>query len=51
MLLGIPAIWRVQGTPDLEDVQEMLKLAINLGVELTLESRSRYPTPRLSTFD
>ncbi|WP_413175500.1 ribonuclease R family protein [Anabaena azotica] len=35
--LGVPAIWRVQGTPDPEDVQEMLKLAINLGVELTLD--------------
>jgi ribonuclease R len=35
--LGIPAIWRIQGTPDSEDVQEMLKLAINLGVELSLE--------------
>ncbi|MBE9057390.1 ribonuclease R family protein [Sphaerospermopsis sp. LEGE 08334] len=35
--LGVPAIWRVQGTPDSEDVQEMLKLAINLGVELTLD--------------
>jgi ribonuclease R len=35
--LGIPAIWRVQGTPDPEDVQEMLKLAINLGVELSLD--------------
>jgi ribonuclease R len=34
--LGIPAIWRVQGVPDPEDVQEMLKLAMNLGVELTL---------------
>ncbi|NMG10682.1 ribonuclease R family protein [Brasilonema sp. UFV-L1] len=35
--LGIPAIWRVQGTPDSEDVQEMLKLAINLGVELSVD--------------
>jgi ribonuclease R len=35
--LGVPAIWRVQGTPDPEDVQEMLKLGINLGVELSLE--------------
>jgi ribonuclease R len=35
--LGIPAIWRTQGAPDTEDVQEMLKLAINLGIELTLE--------------
>ncbi|MEA5618399.1 ribonuclease R family protein [Cronbergia sp. UHCC 0137] len=36
--VGVPALWRVQGTPDSEDVQEMLKLAINLGVELTLDS-------------
>jgi ribonuclease R len=35
--LGVPAIWRVQGAPDPEDVQEMLKLAINLGVDLSLE--------------
>ncbi len=35
--LGVPAIWRVQGVPDPEDVQEMLKLAINLGVDLTLD--------------
>ncbi|MBP5975527.1 VacB/RNase II family 3'-5' exoribonuclease [Brasilonema sp. CT11] len=35
--LGIPAIWRVQSAPDAEDVQEMLKLAINLGVELLLD--------------
>ncbi|MBE9037393.1 ribonuclease R family protein [aff. Roholtiella sp. LEGE 12411] len=35
--LGIPAIWRVQGSPDIEDVQEMLKLAVNLGVELSLD--------------
>ncbi|MCX7592781.1 MAG: ribonuclease R [Fischerella sp.] len=35
--LGIPAIWRVQLAPDPEDVQEMLKLAINLGVELSLD--------------
>ncbi|RCJ28314.1 iron ABC transporter substrate-binding protein [Nostoc sp. ATCC 43529] len=35
--LGVPAIWRVQGTPDIEDVQEMLKLAINLGVDLSLD--------------
>ncbi len=35
--LGVPTIWRVQGTPDPEDVQEMLKLAVNLGVELSLD--------------
>jgi ribonuclease R len=36
--LAVPAIWRVQGAPDPEDVQEMLKLAINLGVELALDA-------------
>jgi ribonuclease R len=35
--LGVPAIWRVQGAPDSEDVQEMLKLSINLGVDLALD--------------
>jgi ribonuclease R len=35
--LDIPVIWRIQGAPDGEDVQEMLKLAINLGVELGLD--------------
>jgi ribonuclease R len=35
--LGVPCLWRVQGTPDPEDVQEMLKLAVNLGVELGLD--------------
>jgi ribonuclease R len=35
--LGVPSLWRVQGTPDPEDVQEMLKLAVNLGVELGLD--------------
>lgn len=34
--LSVPAIWRVQGTPEPEDVQEMLKLALNLGIDLTL---------------
>jgi ribonuclease R len=35
--LGGPSVWRVQGTPDPEDVQEMLKLAVNLGVDLGLD--------------
>ena len=34
--LGVPAVYRVQQPPDLEDVQEMIKLASNLGVELRL---------------
>lgn len=35
--LGIPAVYRVQPAPDLEETQEMIKLASNLGVELRLE--------------
>lgn len=35
--LGIPAIYRVQPAPDAEDVQEMIKLSSNLGVELQLD--------------
>lgn len=35
--IGVPAIYQVQAAPDLEDVQEMIKLASNLGVELRLE--------------
>ena len=35
--LGVPAIYRVQPAPDLEEVQEMIKLASHLGVEVRLE--------------
>jgi len=35
--LGVPAIYRVQPPPDVEDVQETIKLAANLGVELSLD--------------
>ncbi|QNP29313.1 ribonuclease R family protein [Cylindrospermopsis curvispora] len=35
--LDVPALWRVQGSPDSQDVQEMLKLAVNLGVELIID--------------
>jgi ribonuclease R len=34
--LAVPAIYRVQPSPEWEDVQEMIKLANNLGVELQL---------------
>ncbi|MBW4662665.1 MAG: ribonuclease R [Chroococcus sp. CMT-3BRIN-NPC107] len=34
--LGVPAIYRSQSAPDLEDVEEMIKLAQNLGAQLTL---------------
>ena len=35
--LDIPAVYRVQPAPDLEEVQEMIKLASNLGIGLRLE--------------
>ena len=35
--LGVPSIYRVQPAPDAEDVQETIKLASNLGVELRLD--------------
>ncbi|MGB3511229.1 MAG: ribonuclease R family protein [Microcoleaceae cyanobacterium] len=35
--LGVPAIYRVQTTPDPADIQEFMKLASNLGADLYLE--------------
>ncbi|MEM1169427.1 MAG: ribonuclease R family protein [Cyanobacteria bacterium P01_H01_bin.35] len=35
--LGVPAIYRVQNSPDPGDIQEFIKLASNLGAELYLE--------------
>ncbi|NEN93484.1 MAG: VacB/RNase II family 3'-5' exoribonuclease [Okeania sp. SIO3H1] len=35
--LGVPAIYRLQNTPDPGDIQEFIKLASNLGAELYLE--------------
>lgn len=37
LALGVPAIYRVQNTPDPGDIQEFIKLASNLGAELYLE--------------
>jgi len=36
--LDVPAFYRVQPPPDLEDVQELMQLAAGLGVPLTLEA-------------
>jgi ribonuclease R len=36
--LNVPAIYRVQSPPDLADVQELIKLASNLGISLSLAS-------------
>ncbi|MBV9389567.1 MAG: VacB/RNase II family 3'-5' exoribonuclease [Chroococcidiopsidaceae cyanobacterium CP_BM_ER_R8_30] len=38
--LEIPVIYRVQPAPDPEEVQEVIKLASNLGIELTLEQEA-----------
>ncbi|NES66583.1 MAG: VacB/RNase II family 3'-5' exoribonuclease, partial [Okeania sp. SIO2D1] len=37
LALGVPAIYRIQNTPDPGDIQEFIKLASNLGAELYLE--------------
>ncbi|HEY9752530.1 MAG TPA: ribonuclease R family protein [Coleofasciculaceae cyanobacterium] len=34
--LGLPAIYRVHPTPDPDDVQELMKLAASMGLDLTL---------------
>ena len=41
--LGVPAIYRSQSAPDVEDVEEMIKLAHNLGAQLTLTDNSVTP--------
>ncbi|KJH71860.1 ribonuclease R family protein [Aliterella atlantica] len=40
-ILGVPAIYRGQSAPEAEDVEETIKLAGNLGVELTLNQKDR----------
>ena len=35
--LEVPAVYRLHGTPDPSDVQELIKLANNMGLELQLE--------------
>ncbi|OLP16165.1 iron ABC transporter substrate-binding protein [Leptolyngbya sp. 'hensonii'] len=35
--LGVPGIYRVHPTPNLGDVQELMKLASNMGIDLQLE--------------
>ncbi|MBV8884358.1 MAG: VacB/RNase II family 3'-5' exoribonuclease, partial [Chroococcidiopsidaceae cyanobacterium CP_BM_RX_35] len=38
--LEVPVIYRVQPAPDLEEIQEVIKLASNLGIELALEQEA-----------
>ncbi|MBW4419753.1 MAG: ribonuclease R [Myxacorys californica WJT36-NPBG1] len=35
--LGVPGVYRVHPTPDPDDVQELVKLAVSMGLELSLE--------------
>lgn len=35
--LAVPGVYRVHPSPDPDDVQELMKLAANMGIELTLE--------------
>ncbi|PIG92155.1 ribonuclease R family protein [Gloeocapsopsis sp. IPPAS B-1203] len=48
--LEIPAIYRTQPAPDSEDVQEMIKLASNLGVELQLEQEDNISSADFQAF-
>ncbi|MES1022596.1 ribonuclease R family protein [Gloeocapsa sp. BRSZ] len=48
--LEIPAIYRSQPAPDAEDVQEMIKLASNLGVELQLEQEDTISSTDFQAF-
>lgn len=41
--LGVPAIYRSQSAPDVEDVEEMIKLAHNLGAQIALTDNSVTP--------
>jgi ribonuclease R len=38
LALGVPAVYRVHPTPDPKDVEELMKLAGSMGIELTLEN-------------
>ncbi|MFO7031229.1 iron ABC transporter substrate-binding protein [Limnospira fusiformis CCALA 023] len=38
--LGVPAIYRVQGSPDPADVAELVKLSIHLGCELDIDDEA-----------
>lgn len=48
--LGVPGIYRVQGTPDAADVQELSKLASNLGVDLVPEDEEEIQTTDFQRF-
>ena len=39
--LGVPGIYRAHPSPDPEDVQELMKLVANMGIELTLEQEDQ----------
>jgi ribonuclease R len=38
LAVGLPAVYRVHPTPDLKDVEDLIKLASSMGIELPLES-------------
>ncbi|HEY9909972.1 MAG TPA: ribonuclease R family protein, partial [Thermosynechococcaceae cyanobacterium] len=40
-VLGVPSIYRAHPSPDPEDVQELMKLVANMGIELTLEQEDQ----------
>ncbi len=48
--LGVPTIYRVQPAPDPDDVQELIKLASTLGINLQLESEDTVNTQDIKFF-
>jgi ribonuclease R len=39
--LGVPGVYRVHPTPDPDDVQELVKLAVSMGIDLSLDQEDQ----------
>lgn len=48
--LGVPGIYRIQPTPELNDMQELVKLANNLGVDVAMEDEEEVKSIDLQNF-
>ncbi len=48
--LGVPAVYRINPVPDLYNVQELIKLTRNLGIELTLAQEEAVQPQDYQTF-
>ncbi|MGB7414231.1 MAG: ribonuclease R family protein [Thermosynechococcaceae cyanobacterium] len=48
--LGVPAVYRVQAPPDVQDIQDVIKLANNVGLPLTLQEEEAVQPQDYQTF-